>query len=183
MALEYHHVCPKSDATLSDYGNGFPHFVAANEHVHRLPYLGDVALLDRAVDRAQCADDRYERFVIDPAVSLDLPKSLAPLVLEFPATEIRAAIFDNDERALETLDITPRRRAAAIWRSGRSVMVSPLAPSAAIFLAALQSGGAPDAALAAAAAEQPADVLATLRAEVFAAPFARVHPQDDKVES
>ena len=182
MALDYHHVCPEADATLGDYGKCFPCFVAARDHVHRLPYLGDVALLDQAVDQSQRAADIYERFVIDPAVSIDLPKSLTLLQLAFPATEIRAAIFDNDEQALEALDIGRRRRAAAIWRSGRSVVVSSIAPSAAIFLAALKSGGTADAALAAAVAEQPNDVLATLQSDVFAAAFAHVHPHNDKVE-
>lgn len=183
MARDYRRVCPEADATLGDYGKCFPCFVAARENVHGLPYLGDVALLDQAVDQSQRAGDRHERFAIDPAVSLDLPKSLTLLTLAFPATEIRSAIYDNDEGTLETLDIAPRRRAAAIWRSGRNVVVSSIAPSAAIFLAALRSGEAADAALAAAAAEEPGDVLATLRSEVFAAPFARVHAHNDKVPS
>lgn len=183
MALDYHQVCPEADATLCDYGNCFPCFVAAQEDAHRLPYLGDVALLDQAVDQSQRAGDRYERFAIDLAVSVDLPKSLSVLTLAFPATEIRAAVYDNDERALETLDIAPRRRAAAIWRSGRNVVVSSIAPAAAVFIAALKSGEEPDAALAAAAAEDPANVLATLQSEVFGAPFARVHAHNDKVAS
>jgi hypothetical protein len=182
MALDYHHLCPEADATLEDYGKCFPCFVANGDQIHRLPYLGDVASLDQAVEQAQRAEDVFERFAIDRAVSLDLPKSLNLLLLAFPATEIRAAIFDNDERALETLDIAPRRRAAAIWRSGRTVTVSPIAPSAAVFLATLKSGGAADAALAAAAAEEPADVLETLKSEVFAAPFACVQPHSAKVD-
>lgn len=182
MALDYHQVCPSADATLSDYRKCFPCFLAAMEHVHGLPYLADVARLDRAVDRCQHADNNRERFLIDPAISLDLPKSLALLPLTFPAADIRAAIVDNDHRALETLDAVRRPRAAAIWRAGRIVIVSSLAPSAAIFLAELKSGVAVDAALAAAAAQQPADVLSTLQFEVFAAPFARVHLHSDKVE-
>jgi hypothetical protein len=182
MAFDYHDRSPETDATLEEYGKCFPCFVEANEQLHRLPYLGDVALLDQAVDQAQRADDVHERFAIDRAVSLDLPKSLTLLRLAFPATEIRAAIFKNDERALEALNIVPRRRAAAIWRSGRNVAVSPIAPSAAIFLATLKSGGTADSALGAAAAEEPGDLLATLQSEVFAAPFASVQPHNDKVE-
>jgi hypothetical protein len=176
IALDYHHVCPNADATLADYGRCFPCFVAAKEQIHRLPYLRDVALLDHAVDQAQRADDEHDRFAIDPAVSLALPKSLKPIFLTFPAAEIRAAIFDNNENAFERLDVSPCRRAAAVWRSGRNVIVSSIAPSAAAFLATLKAGGTTDAALEAAAAEQPADVLSDLQSDVFAAAFARVHP-------
>jgi len=183
MARDYHDTGPQSDATLACYGAGFATFVASFEHAAGLPYLSDIALLDHAVERCQGAKDDHELFAIDTSVSLGLPTSLILLALAFPAAEIRAAIFDNDDDALATLDIAPRRRAAAVWRSGRSVMVKSIAPSAMRFLTALKSGATPDAALAAAAAEQPADILETLQTDVFAAPFAQVRPHPQEAES
>ncbi|MFA6115277.1 MAG: putative DNA-binding domain-containing protein [Sphingomonas sp.] len=182
MALDYHDTPSlRMDAALADYGKAFPGFAAGYAPVQSLPYLADVARLDRAVDHCQGAEAANERFVIDETVSLELPRSLRLLALAFPAVEIRAAIFDGDDGALGKLDITPRRRAAAVWRSGRSVVVSPMAPSAMRFLATLKAGATPDAALAAAAGEQPADVLTTLQTDVFAAAFARVRPSHEKV--
>jgi hypothetical protein len=184
MALDYRDTSsPEADATLAQFGKGFTSFVAEYAHVQNLPYLADVARLDQAVEHCQGADDDREQFFIDVAVSLELPKSLTLLALAFPAVEIRAAIFDEDVGALENLDIAPRRRAAVVWRSGRNVIVSPLAPSAMKFLASLKAGRTPDVALAAAADEQPSDVLTTLQTDVFAATFARVCPSHEKVKS
>ncbi len=183
MARDYHGTGPRSDATLACYGAGFAAFVADYERAANLPYLSDIALLDHAVERCQNATDDHELFAIDASVSLGLPTSLILLTLAFPAAEIRAAIFDNDDDALASLDIAPRRRAAAVWRSGRNVIVKSLAPSAMRFLAALKSGATPETALAAAAADQPGDILKTLQTDVFAAPFARVRPHPQEAES
>lgn len=182
VALDYHDTpASRRDPTLADYGQAFPGFVTDYAAVQSLPYLADVARLDQAVDRCQGAEDASEPFIIDETVSLELPRSLTLLAMAFPAVEIRAAVFNGDDGALGKLDIAPHRRAAAVWRSGRSVVVSPMAPSAMRFLATLKAGAAPDAALAAAACEQPADVLTTLQTDVFAAAFARVRPSHEKV--
>lgn len=184
MALDYRDTRLEMDATLRGYGKAFGCFVAGYEHARGLPYLADVARLDWAVDQCQAAEDDFEHFAIDQSVSLELSTSLTLLTLSFPATQIRAAIFDNDEDALAALDMSACRRAAAVWRAGRNVIVSSLALSAFGFLTALKAGATPDDALAAAAAanEHPADVLRTLQTDVFAAAFARVRHHNNKVD-
>ena len=182
MAIAYGRTHPRCDPTLARYGDAFRRFLADYVPARDLLYLVDVAELDHAVQYCQAANEGSEPFEIDPSVTLELPTSLMLLALDYPADRIRAAIFENDDAALTSIDMTPKPRAAAIWRSGRSVIVKSLAPAAMRFLVALQSGACPEDALAAAASAQEGDVLTTLQQDVFAAPFARVRPNLEEVE-
>ena len=155
---------PPSAARLSGYGAGFGDFLAVR--TPSLPYLADVARLDRALEVAACAPDTTRRFALDENVMLQWPVSLALLALDHPAGEIRAAL--GDDAALAAIDVTPRPRHLLVWRSGRQVFTREIGAVAAIFAAALLAG---DIAAAQAAAAQAPDAI---HAEILTASFSTI---------
>ncbi|MEO6341373.1 MAG: DNA-binding domain-containing protein [Caulobacteraceae bacterium] len=165
---------PPRQARLDAYGDSFPAFLAAYGPAQALDYLGDVASLDLAIDRAASAEDLPlgRLSPIDAAVALAIPVSLTVLELQYPADLIRAALDDEDEAALGLIDLTPSCRWVAVWRSGEGAMVRALSPPAGAFLAVLAAGLGADQALAAAGPSD--DALLAIQAEVFAAPFATI---------
>jgi hypothetical protein len=84
---------------------------------------------------------------------------------------------------LEHIDMSPCGRHFAIWRSDDSAAVRLLSAPAATFLGAVLRGESADAALAATLLHAEADdALAAIRNEIFAAPFARIHPTQTENE-
>lgn len=178
IAFDYHLSRPETEPTLGRYGLGFADFLVDYDPVRALAYLPDVARLDLAIERCQMARDGVEPFAIDPAVSIELPSSLAFLLSDFPVENIRWAIFAGDDHALAELDMIPGTRAIAVWRSGRAVLVDALPPAAAGFVTALMAGATADDALASTVGEHGPDILPVIRNHVFASRFARVRPQN-----
>jgi len=168
---------PPRHARLAVYGEAFPAFLEGYDLAAGLVYLGDVARLDLAIDRALNAPDADVRrhVVIDARVSLALPVSLTVLPLSYPADVIRAALDAGDDEALAAIDLVPQPRFVAVWRVGREAAVLALGQAAGLFLASILTGAATDEALAAAvAAATPPEALRAIQTEVFAARFAQI---------
>jgi hypothetical protein len=157
---------PPKTARLSGYGEGFAAFLEAQVP---LPYLGDVARLDWAIERALLAPAATRRFALEAHVALELPVSLAVLRLHHPAAEIRAAI--GDDAALAAIDLLPAPRAVLIWRSGQGAVTRAISTVAADFLETLLAGRGADDALAAAGSEA---ALPVLLSEIFTASFCTI---------
>jgi len=157
-------------AALAAYGEGFADFLAAFAPAASLPYLPDVARLDRAVEAALRAPLATRRVVLDAAASLVLPQSLAVLFLMHPADEIRAALGDDD--ALAAIDLAAAPRAVLVWRTGDEAAVRRVSPASGRFLAALLAGDET-----AIAQASDAEALAAIQAEIFAAPFCTIIPR------
>jgi len=104
---------PPASAYLNEYGQGFADFLAGFPPAASLPYLPDVARLERSVNRALHASDAVPlaladlsevaaalqaRIVLTPHPSLDL------LRLDYPADAIWRAVLSGDEDALARVD-------------------------------------------------------------------------------
>jgi len=163
---------PKT-ASLAIYGEAFADFLAGFAPAADLPYLADVARLDRAVETALRAPTPQRRFVIDVAVSIVLPQSLTVLPLMYPADEIRAGI--KDDAIMAKIVIEPAQRFILVWRKGFDAAVRRVSVPAGRFLISLLAGEGAEAAFHAASACEPeAVVLSAIQAELFAAPFCTV---------
>lgn len=176
---------PPAMANLSAYGDGYPSFLSGFEPVAALPYLSDVAAFDLAIDRVQRAHRRPPRQLpVDVHVALEIPEDLRLLALTYPADAVRAVLDDGDPDALGRLDMGPSHYWVAVWRGDAGARVRRLAGPAGRFLDALLSGASCDDAFAAAAVgAEENDVLAAIKADVFAAPFATIVSRSEPAAS
>lgn len=137
---------PPTSPLLFEYGRDFPIFIEAYEHAHPLPWLADVARVERAWLDAYHAADATP---LSPArLSAVSPDRLADLVFTpHPATRIVRSQFsavtifaaNRGTAPVERIDAsTPED--ALITRPGFEVVVRHLPPGAAVFAICLMSG-------------------------------------------
>ncbi len=161
------------NASLTSYGKGFADFLADFAPAACLPYLPNVARLDRAIETVLRSALQQRRFALDGAVSIALPQSLAVLRLAYPADEIRAAL--GDDEALAAIVIQPAERLVLVWRKGSDAVVQRVSITAGRFIAALLDGESAEAAMGAAMATSPeAEAMQIIQAEIFAASFCTI---------
>lgn len=162
-------------ASLAAYGGGFADFLADFVPAAALPYLPDIARLDRAIETALHAPLLWQRFGLDAAASINLPQSLAVLRLTYPADEIRAAL--GDDEAMAAIVNLPAEYFILVWRKGFDAAVQRVSAPAGRFLAALLAGSGADAAFRAAVAAAPeAEAVRAIQTDIFAASFCTVIP-------
>ena len=180
MAGSYVANHPAVARTLNLYGDEFADFVAGFAPARDLPYLADVARLERAVLESLHAADAP---TLDPALLTALGPGLATARLApHPATRLERSDYpiaeiwqaNTDEAPPDGhLVLTAGAAGALVLRPGRSVRVDPLAPAECAFAATLLAGGDPMAAQAAAAAlDGQFDVMAAFRNLLSAGAFA-----------
>lgn len=146
MARVYLAQDPPRSALLFEYGHGFPAFLESFEPVARLPYLPDVARLERAwLDAFHAAD-------VDPltpdALGAIAPEALAGTTFTpHPAMRIvrsrfaAVSIFSANRENRPVDGIRPlEAEDGLITRPGHQVEVRLLPPGAASFFEALASG-------------------------------------------
>ena len=181
---------PATARTLNLYGEGFPDFVAGFAPARDLPYLADVARLERAVLESRHAADAP---ALDPAVLTALGAGLATARLApHPATRlVRSAwpVADiwrantGDAAPDGALALTGGSGGALAVRPGLSVSVEALAPSRAAFAETLLAGGDATAAHAEAISiDAEFDVVAAFRELLAAGAFAGLAGQGDQGE-
>jgi hypothetical protein len=171
-ALAFVQAHPPSSAWLTGYGGGFADFLDSYAPAADLPYLGDVARLDCAIEAVAGQAPGQDGLQLDlGAVLLSLDASLRVVALDHPALAIREAL-ETDEDALAAIDMRPRRHAVALWRGMEGARVRPLGPLAVALLDALLTGADADAVLGS------GGDLSSLQSEIFAAPFARLAAKD-----
>jgi hypothetical protein len=180
MARFHIRATPPTSPLLFEYGHDFPDFIARYEHAQSVPWLADVARIERAwLDAYHAADmetlNPQALAAIPPERLLNavfVPHSAVRIVRsEFPAVAIFAA-----GRAGETLDPVEATAPedALITRPGLEVIVRHLPAGGAIFLARLISrktlGEAATAAVEADASfDLPANIAGMIEAGVFTA--------------
>ncbi len=147
MARTYASLDPPQSPVMLDYGAGFPAFIRTFEPAAQLPYLCDVALLERAwvesyhsAEAEPLAADAFA--TIDPhcahALVLRLHPSVRIVRSSFPALTIwRTNVADT---APEFVDILCGGEDALVTRPAAEVEVRKLPPGAATFCNALRAG-------------------------------------------
>jgi hypothetical protein len=139
---------PPASPILSDYGEAFPDFIAAFPPAAGLPYLPDLARLERArvvayhaADAQSLTADDLARHVADPqrlpATRVALHPACRLLASEHAVVSLWAA--HQGEGRIEDVDLR-RPESALVLRDGDEVLVLPLSPATGRFLAALAAG-------------------------------------------
>jgi hypothetical protein len=178
MARFYVRAAPPSSPLLFDYGRDFPDFIERYEYAQSVPWLADVARIERAwLDAYHAAD-------VQPLVPRDLagipPDQLANTVFKpHPATRVIRSRFSavtiftasrSDGPAIRVEVVEPED--ALLTRPALEVEVRRLPPGGAIFLSRLMTGESFGAAATAAFTESPSfDLPANIRELLEAGAF------------
>lgn len=167
---------PPRSPVLFEYGDGFADWLAGFEPAAGLPYLPDMARLERARVRAHhaadaaaieahalaaClgASDRIER------LRLDIHPATTAIVSEWAVASLWAAHQHDGDEAIGRVALD-HAESALVLREGDDVLVLPVGRADAVFVQALQSAqplrSAVEAATLAAGAGAPFDLAAAL---------------------
>lgn len=147
MAREFVRAHPPASPLLFLYGHEFPAFVESFEHARRMPYLGDVARLERAWLTAYHAADLDT--LAPEALGRIPPEDLehAAFVPHPAAGLVRSnfAVFDifdanRNQDTVGRIDAA-RAQAALVTRPGTDVMVTALPDGDDAFFDSLLRGG------------------------------------------
>jgi hypothetical protein len=186
MARFHVRATPPASPLLFEYGRGFPAFIASYEYARELPWLADVARIERAwLDAYHAADravlDAGALSAADPALLAELCFAPHPAARIVRSRHPAVTIFtmNRAEGAAPPLPSQPSYGAedALITRPAQDVIVSRLPAGGAAFLGALLAGAPLGAAATAAFAEAPAfDLPANLAGMLSAGVFSAVHP-------
>lgn len=140
---------PPASAYLNDYGADFPEFLSGFPPAAGLAYLGDVAQLEWAVNRALHASDvsclELARLAtLDESalsgVSFTAHPGLSLLRLGFPADAIWRAVLDQNDAAMAAIDLAAGPVHLLIERDAAGVQVRRLGAAAWAFTARLCAG-------------------------------------------
>ena len=180
MARFHVRATPPTSPLLFEYGREFPAFIQCYEYAQSMPWLADVALIERAwLDAYHAADAEP----LEPQALASIPpERLAGTVLtphpatrvlrsRFPAVTIFAA--NRSEGPVGRVDSTEPED-ALVTRPALEVIVRRLPPGGAVFLTQLIAGEPLGAAVATALAESPdfdvpANITGMLEAGAFIA--------------
>ena len=188
MAGVYAAAEPSRERTLNLYGETFAEFMAGFAPARELPYLADVARLERAVLEARHAADAP---ALDPAAAAALGPRLASARLiphpatrlvksEYPVAEIWHANAGDAPRPDDPV-FTAGAAGALVSRPALSVSVAALAPGRCAFVDTLLAGGDLGAAHAAAdSLDEDFDVIPAFRDLLTAGAFAGVSGEPGK---
>jgi hypothetical protein len=161
MARFHVRATPPTSPLLFEYGHDFPDFIERYEYAQPMPWLADVARIERAwLDAYHAAD-------AEPLTPQDLasipPKQLADIVLTpHPATRIVRSRFpavsifavNRKDSPVSPIDATEPED-ALVTRPRLEVAVRRLPPGGAVFLLCLVSGETLGTAAGAAFADNP----------------------------
>ena len=180
MARFHVRATPPTSPLLFEYGQDFPGFIERYEYAQSVPWLADVARIERAwLDAYHAADMEILRPQALTSISPDqlpdavfVPHPAVRIVCsEFPAVSIFAAI--RSEGLMDPMEAVAAED-ALITRPGLEVVVRHLPPGGAIFLARLVSGETLGQAAAAAfdastSFDLPANIAGMIEAGAFTA--------------
>jgi hypothetical protein len=179
MARFHIRATPPTSPLLFEYGRDFPAFIETYQYACSMPWLADVARVERAwLDAYHAAD-------ADPLSAATLgsfpPERLADLVfVVHPATRVVRSRFsvvtifaaNRDEAPVDRIDASLPED-ALITRPGLDVTVRHLPPGGAVFLTRLAAGRSLGEAAAAALDASPAfDIASSIAGVIEAGAFA-----------
>ncbi|HTN50414.1 MAG TPA: DNA-binding domain-containing protein [Burkholderiaceae bacterium] len=174
-----------SQVSLLVYGESFPDFLAAFEPAQELPYLADVARVDRAWTESHVAAD--DPLLEPPAVVALSPAQMATTGLQLHAATrwhwsdawpIHALWSRNrSESSEEPAEIVWAGEGVLLTRPYGAVHCAALSGAGAAFLAACATGASIEqAVLAALSAEPAADIAALIHQLLDAGAFSALQP-------
>jgi len=181
MARFYVRAAPPTSPLLFDYGRDFPDFIERYEHAQSVPWLADVARIERAwLDAYHAAD-------VQPLSPPDLAaipaEQLANAVLKpHPATRVVRSRFSavtvftagRSEGSARQIEVVEPQD-ALVTRPALEVEVRQLPPGGAVFLSGLMTGESLGMAAAAAFAESASfDLSGNIRGLLEAGAFTAV---------
>jgi hypothetical protein len=182
MARLHVRATPPASPLLFDYGRDFPSFIDGYVHAQQMPWLGDVARIERAwLDAYHAADAApvtlADLAAVDPARLFDavlVPHPAARVVRSrYPALSI--FVMNRQPATPDARLESDAAEDALVTRPAFDVMVRSLPPGGATLLAELIDGRPLGAAVAAAAADSEAfDLPANLSGIVDAGVFTHI---------
>jgi hypothetical protein len=185
MARFHVRATPPTSPLLFEYGRDFPDFIECYEYAQAMPWLADVARIERTwLDSYHAADARP---LTPQALASISPDQLADIVLTpHPATRVLCSrfpvvsIFAANRNSSPTSPIAVNEpEDALITRPGLEVTVRHLPPGGATFLLHLVEGETLGAAAAAAFADCPQfDLSANIAGMIEAGAFTTVNHGD-----
>jgi hypothetical protein len=169
---------PPTSPLLFEYGRDFPDFIERYEHARSMPWLADVARIERAwLDAYHAAD--VEPLAPQVLASVPPERLLEAVLTPHPSTRIVCSRFpavtifaaNRSEGPVGRIAATDPEDALAT-RPGLEVIVRRLPPGGTIFLQSLIAGKPLGAAAAAALADSPAfDLSANIAGMLEAGAF------------
>ncbi len=181
MARQHVRTTPPTSPLLFEYGRGFPDFIAAYEYARPMPWLPDVARIERAWLHAYHAADaeplapsalaaiplaRIAQAVVTPHPAMRILRSRFPAVSIFAANRSPGPVGRIEATAPED---------ALITRPALEVVVRRLPPGGAVFATDLAGGAPLEAAVAAAQGDSPTfDLSANIAGLIEAGAFIAV---------
>ena len=185
MARFHVRATPPTSPLLFEYGHDFPGFIERYEYAQSIPWLADVARIERAwLDAYHAAD---EEPLTPQALASILPEQLPETVLTpHPATRIVCSRFpvvtifaaNRSEGPTGRLEATEPED-GLVTRPGLEVVVRRLPAAGAVFLTCLIAGESLGTATAAALAESSEfDLSANIAGMIEAGAFAAVNRRD-----
>ena len=182
MARFHMQETPPTSPLLFEYGRDFPDFIARYDYAQAMPWLADVARIERAwLDAYHAADAP----ALQPtALSLLRPERLGDVIFEthpasrlvrsdYPAVTIFAV---NRERGPVGRIETSDPESALITRPHLEIIVRHLAPGADLLLSRLMEGAPLAVAAAEAATQSPTlDLAAAIATALEAGAFTAIH--------
>lgn len=188
MARSHVRATPPTSPLLFDYGHDFPEFIQGYEYAGAMPWLADVARIERAwLDAYHAAD--ADPLVPQALASIPIEKLAATVLAPHPATRVLRSRFPAVSIFAANRDNYPVGRIEAtgpedalVTRPGLQVFVRHLPPGGAVFLARLITGEPLGAAAASALSENPEfDLAANIAGMLEAGAFAACHEGPDEV--
>jgi len=137
---------PPASPLLFDYGRDFPDFVANYAHAHDMPWLADVARIERAwldayhaADALPLAPALLSTIALERLGGLVLTPHPATRIVRSPYAAVTIFAANRDSAPVARIDAsTPED--ALITRAEFDVVVRHLPPGGAVFAASLMSG-------------------------------------------
>lgn len=175
MARQYVRSDPPAGPLLHDYGRAFPRFIENYPHAEAIPWLADVARIERAwLDAYHAADHA----IVQAGVLADLDPALLGRVRLAPHPAARVlrsrypavTIFAANKREGETTPVcSSEAEDCLVTRPEADVVVSSLPPGGAVLLQHLMQGQDLASAVAAALEDAPTFDLGANLAGAFSA--------------
>jgi hypothetical protein len=181
MARFHVRAMPPTSPLLFDYGHDFPAFIAAYEHAQGMPWLADVARIERAwLDAYHAADatpmsaDALAAIAPERLADAVFTAHPAARVVRSPYAAVTIFAANRGEGAVDPIDVGTAAD-ALITRPDAEVVVRHLPDGGAVFLVNLMAGRTLGEAAAAALGSSPSfDIAANIAGMIEAGVFTSV---------